>query len=70
MSVLARRVAGVALAAVGAAMLAGLGAVLYERPASTLIVDLGIPGCLLLGLAGLALLLVGAAALRGAADAR
>jgi hypothetical protein len=56
-----QRIVGIAVALAGVAILAALGVALYNRAASTVLVDLGIPGAMLTGLAGLTLLFVGGA---------
>ncbi len=61
-----RRIIGLAVGLLGAGVLVAVGVAIYDREASSLLLDLGIPGTLLTVLAGIALLLVGGAtALRG-----
>ncbi len=55
------RVVGCLIALAGLAILAALGVTLYNHAASTVLVDLGIPGAMMIGLAGLTLLFVGGA---------
>lgn len=56
-----RLVLGLGLAAAGAAVLLGMTFIIYNHQASRLMVDLGIPGSLLITLAGLTLVFSGAA---------
>ncbi len=56
-----RRIIGCAIGLAGLAILAALGVAIYDHAASRALVDLGIPGAMLAGFAGLALAFIGGA---------